>query len=276
MDKRQLTAFIRVFEERNITRAAHQLSLTQPALSATIKALEEELSISLFIRKSRGVEVTEDARVLYPHARRMIDDMSGLVSRFRKRQDKLPLNIGVEEDIASGYLKDLLTRTGVIQADILLTLLPGCTGDVRLGCEELRCEDELFFPLFDENYVLAYPARHPLSRREALLPEELHHQTWVMTPGHDSHQRFLPFYGHSADKPGANAGNFSLALDLVEAGFGITIAPACLVDLRCDLASRPLPGYPMMRRIGICYAAQSLANPAVEQLLNSLGQPASA
>jgi len=67
MDKRQLNAFICVFEERNITRAAEQLNLTQPALSATIKALEESLSTRLFIRKPRGVEVTEDARALYPH-----------------------------------------------------------------------------------------------------------------------------------------------------------------------------------------------------------------
>ncbi|MGU3522310.1 LysR family transcriptional regulator [Enterobacteriaceae bacterium C23F] len=272
MDKRQLTAFIRVFEERNITRAAQQLSLTQPALSATIKALEEELSISLFIRKSRGVDVTEDARVLYPHARRMIDDMSGLVSRFRKRQDKLPLHIGIEEDIASSFLTDLLAKTSQDTSGMLLTLLPGCTGDVRLGCDNLRCEDELFFPLYEESYVLAYPVGHELGQTEELLPEELHHQTWVMAPEHESHQRFLPFYGHSADKPGAHAGNFSLALDLVEAGFGITIAPDCLVQSRCALASRPLPGYPMMRRIGICYAAQSLANPAVEQLLDSLGK----
>lgn len=86
MDKRQLKAFMCVFEERNITRAAALLNLTQPALSATIKALEEELGTQLFERKPRGVEVTEDARVLYPHARRMIGDMSALACRFRKKQ----------------------------------------------------------------------------------------------------------------------------------------------------------------------------------------------
>ena len=75
MDKRQLKAFICVFEERNITRAAQLLNLTQPALSATIKLLEEELATTLFIRRPRGVEVTEDARVLYPQARKMLSDM---------------------------------------------------------------------------------------------------------------------------------------------------------------------------------------------------------
>lgn len=87
MDKRQLKAFICVFEERNITRAAQLLNLTQPALSATIKLLEEELATTLFIRRPRGVEVTEDARVLYPQARKMLSDMQALVTRFRQPSD---------------------------------------------------------------------------------------------------------------------------------------------------------------------------------------------
>lgn len=270
MDKRQLKAFICVFEERNITRAAQLLSLTQPALSATIKALEDDLGIPLFIRKTRGVDVTEDARVLYPHARRMINDMAALASRFRKRQDKTPLTIGIEHDIASSHLVTLLEKARTTLPDVLLTLDPGCTGDIRLGCESLRCEDELFIPLFDENYELAFPATHPLNQESALTIEQLHDQSWVMFPTHDSHQRFLPFYGASASTPAANAGNFMLALDLVEAGFGLTIAPKPLVETRCNLASRPLPGHPLMRRIGICYAVQALENPAIEQLLKGL------
>mgnify|MGYP003616953544 CR=1 FL=1 len=110
MDKRQLSAFISVFEERNITRAAEQLSLTQPALSATVKALEEELGTQLFVRKPRGVEVTEDARALYPHACRMIQDMATLTARFRKRQDKAPLTIGIEQDIAAPCLASCYSR----------------------------------------------------------------------------------------------------------------------------------------------------------------------
>lgn len=270
MDKRQLSAFICVFEERNITRAAEQLSLTQPALSATIKALEEELGTQLFIRKPRGVDVTEDARALYPHARRMIDDMSALTARFRQRRDKSPLTIGIEQDIAASSLQKLLTQCRSDLPDALITLDPGCTGDIRFGCESLRCEDELFMPLFDEHYVLAFPLGHPLGDADTLTTEQLCHQSWVMYPTHDSHQRFLPFYGVNAELPNANAGSFSLALDLVEAGFGLTIAPEQLVASRCDIASRPLPGYPLMRRTGICYAIQALENPEVAKLLSSL------
>lgn len=272
MDKRQLSAFICVFEERNITRASEQLSLTQPALSATIKALEEELGTQLFIRKPRGVDVTEDARVLYPHARRMIDEMSALTSRFRQRRDKSPLTMGIEQDISASSLQFLLEECRTTLPDALITLDPGCTGDIRFGCESLRCEDELFIPLFEESYVLAYPSDHPLSKAEVLSAELLCNQAWVMYPTHDSHQRFLPFYGACAETPSANAGSFTLALDLVEAGFGLTIAPQGLVEQRCDVAAHPLPGYPLLRRVGICYAMQALGNPLVERLLEGLSK----
>ncbi|MBB1200500.1 LysR family transcriptional regulator [Enterobacteriaceae bacterium 89] len=272
MDKRQLSAFICVFEERNITRASEQLSLTQPALSATIKALEEELGTLLFVRKPRGVDVTEDARALYPHARRMIDEMTALTSRFRQRRDKAPLTIGIEQDIAAASLKFLLEKCRAELPDALITLDPGCTGDIRFGCESLRCEDELFMPLFEERYVLAFPESHPFATLDEVTAEQLCNQQWIMTPGHDSHQRFLPFYGVNAEMPAANAGSFTLALDLVEAGFGLTIAPALLVESRCDLACRPLPGYPLMRRVGICYAIQATENPEVQRLLDGLHQ----
>ena len=272
MDKRQLSAFICVFEERNITRAAEQLSLTQPALSATIKALEEDLGTRLFIRKPRGVEVTEDARALYPHASRMIQEMRSLASRFRKRQDKIPLAIGIEQDIAAGCLQHLLQCLSRELPDARVTLEPGCTGDIRLGCESLRCEDELFMPLAEERYVLACPQAHPLAQEEALTPELLSLQPWVMYPNHDSHQRFLPFYGTAADAPGANAGSFCLALDLVEAGAGLAIAPEALVAQRAALVARPLPGYPLSRRVGICYAVQATRNLAVERLLGHLSE----
>lgn len=86
-----------------------------------------------------------------------------------------------------------------------------------------------------------------------------------MVPTDESHQRLLPFYGAGA--AAANAGSYALALDLAEAGFGVTIAPAPLVAARHRLAWRALPGQPLMRRVGICYAVQAQANPAVERLL---------
>lgn len=270
MDYRQLNAFIAVFEERNITNAARRLYLTQPALSATIRMLEEELGIPLFERLPRGVEVTTDARILYPHARRMVAEVGALTRSFKKERDRQPLLIGVEEDISAHQIEHVVKSAQGRGSNLLLTLEPGCVGDVRFGCEELRCEDELFLPLYDERFVLAIPLGHFLAGIDTPTAEDLHDLCWVMCPPHASHQRFLPIYGATAHSPAANAGTFSLALNLAVAGLGVVIAPESLVRERAGLMIKPLPGYSLTRRVGVCYAVQALTMPSVALLLQNI------
>ena len=57
--------FIRVFEERNISRAANLLQITQPTVTYNIKELERQLGVRLFFTHPRGVEPTRDAKDLY-------------------------------------------------------------------------------------------------------------------------------------------------------------------------------------------------------------------
>jgi LysR family transcriptional regulator, benzoate and cis,cis-muconate-responsive activator of ben and cat genes len=272
MDFRQLNAFIAVFEERNITSAARRLFLTQPGLSATIKMLEEELGTQLFERLPRGVEVTGDARILYPHARRMVAEIDALTRSFKKERDRQPILIGVEQDIAAHQIAHFVKRAQDREFNLLLTLESGCVGDVRFGCEELRCEDELFLPLFDEQFVLAIPSTHALAGRVSLIAEDLHDLCWIMCPQHASHQRLLPIYGATAHSPAANASTFSLALNLAVAGIGITIVPESLAREHVGLIIKPLPGHSLTRRVGVCYAVQAMTMPSVAQLLQNISR----
>lgn len=70
-DVRHLKGFLAVFEERSITSVAQRLFVSQQTLSVTIKQLEEEVGVRLFVRQSHGVDVSDEARVLYPQARRL-------------------------------------------------------------------------------------------------------------------------------------------------------------------------------------------------------------
>jgi len=72
MELRQLEHFLAVVEERSFTRAAERVSLTQPAVSLSIKRLEEEVGGPLFARDAHDLSLTEAGRVLATHARRMI------------------------------------------------------------------------------------------------------------------------------------------------------------------------------------------------------------
>ena len=68
MNLRQLEYFVAVAEERKITTAAKRLSITQPPLSYEVSALEKELGVKLFVRRPRGVDLTDAGRVLYARA----------------------------------------------------------------------------------------------------------------------------------------------------------------------------------------------------------------
>lgn len=197
MDVRHLKAFLAVFEERNITTAAAQrLFISQPTLSVTIKQLEEELGVALFLRQPRGVEVSEEARVLYPQARRMVAEADALSRLFRGRENRIALELGVEGDIAHSQIETFLRMAHQGLPGLLLTLQEGCEGEGRLAAEEMCCEDELFLPLWEESYVMALPAAHPMAqggREQAWAPIE----DWITCPQHDSHQRLMALYGRS-------------------------------------------------------------------------------
>lgn len=72
MDFRQLEAFVAVVEKNNFSEAAKSLFLTQPTISAHIRALEEELNTSLIVRTTKSVTITKEGYKLYEYAVNML------------------------------------------------------------------------------------------------------------------------------------------------------------------------------------------------------------
>ncbi|MCU1721332.1 LysR family transcriptional regulator [Pseudomonas sp. 5P_5.1_Bac1] len=261
MDIRHLKAFIAVFEERNITAAAQRLCVAQPSLSVTIRQLEEELGVELFLRQARGVDVSEQARVLYPQAQRMVAEAEALSVSFREGRQRLVLQLGIEADIAGSQVESFLRMASTALPSLQLTLLDGCAGDARLGVESLCCEDELFLPLWDEPFVLALPSNGTSLR-------------WITCPQQPSHQRLLGFYGDAAQDSAGSAASLQQAVQMVAAGLGQALLPQSLVEHHPGVHWRPCQGAALNRRVGLCYAAQALQLPVLAQLRVALGASA--
>src|SRR4051794_34876815 len=81
IDLRQLRYFVAVAEERNFTRAAGRLGMTQPALSRAISALEHSVGVPLLVRDHRDVRPTAAGRVLFDEARDLDDLVRAAVTR---------------------------------------------------------------------------------------------------------------------------------------------------------------------------------------------------
>lgn len=83
MELYQLRSFAAVAELGNLTRAAEKLHVSQPAVSAQIKALEDELGAVLFVRTASGMVLTAAGRRLLPEATKVIAAVQGLRAKAR-------------------------------------------------------------------------------------------------------------------------------------------------------------------------------------------------
>lgn len=89
MEIYQLRTFIAVAQQRHLTQAAEILHLSQPAVTAQIKALEEELGVTLFDRNSGGVQLTDAGKRLLPDAEKVLASARGLLDHARSMQGEL-------------------------------------------------------------------------------------------------------------------------------------------------------------------------------------------
>ncbi|WP_160736749.1 LysR family transcriptional regulator [Altericroceibacterium endophyticum] len=83
IDFRHLLAFVEVCEQRHFTRAAQTLAKSQPALSALIGQLEEDLGIPLLTRTTRLVEITPAGKEFLVSAKRIVADLQNAVSEIQ-------------------------------------------------------------------------------------------------------------------------------------------------------------------------------------------------
>ena len=114
MDLLQLEHFLAVAEEGTFTRAAERVGRTQPAISQSIKKLEDELGMPLFARDLHDVSLTEAGKALLEYARRMVkarDDAMRMLGSL-KHLSTGTLNIAAHESAAVYLLPAALRHYG--------------------------------------------------------------------------------------------------------------------------------------------------------------------
>lgn len=110
MDIRTLRYFLVTAQERNFTKAANKLCMAQPPLSRQIKLLEEELGVTLFIRNSRQLQLTEEGYFLKQQA----EEILLLIEKTEHQLEKMGTNdygtisIGATESCGGSILPHLI------------------------------------------------------------------------------------------------------------------------------------------------------------------------
>ena len=115
--------FNKVAETGNISLAAKELFISQPAISKSIKKLEEELNVLLFSRSSRGVRLTEEGKLLYEYTREAFQALNAGEAALRQfsRLGVGHVRIGVSTTLCKYLLLPFLKE---FVADHLISVLP--------------------------------------------------------------------------------------------------------------------------------------------------------
>lgn len=105
MELYQLKAFIQVARIGNLTQAAERLHISPSALSTQIRNLEAELEIPLFIRKPRGMALTEEGKVLCTSAQAVIEKAESFARQSRRLRGRPATILKIGLNAAPEFLK---------------------------------------------------------------------------------------------------------------------------------------------------------------------------
>lgn len=112
--------FVAVAKEENITKASERLSISQPAITKQIKNLENQLSVKLFERKSKGVILTQEGKELYNKIKNPIEELNRIDRQMSKEKY---INIGTHNHMGSCIFGDVINDYCLKYPNINLNLI---------------------------------------------------------------------------------------------------------------------------------------------------------
>ncbi|MFX1680366.1 hydrogen peroxide-inducible genes activator [Mitsuaria sp. CC2] len=247
----ELRYIVAVARERHFGRAAEACFVSQPTLSVAIKKLEEELDVKIFERGANEVTMTPLGEDIVRQAQSVIEQASAIKDIAKRGKDPLdgPLRLGIIYTIGPYLLPELVKHCIDLYPRMPLMLQENFTQKLldMLRTGELDCAimAEPFpdaglavAPLYDESFVVAVPAVHPLAKKPRISAEELKAETMLLLGnGHCFRDHVLEvcpeFARFSTDAEGIRKSFEGSSLEtikhMVASGMGVTVVPALSV-----------------------------------------------
>lgn len=238
MDLNQLRSFTAVAESGNLTRAAEGLHLSQPAVSAQIKALEEDLGQRLFHRSSAGMELTQAGQRLLELAERVLSAAEELKRAARAMSGEIAgkLRIGTLSDPQFIRLGEFLGRALARYPLLELELQNEITGTALAHVRDGTLDASFFFgdiadagvfslPLGEIVYRVAAPAKWSERIRDAGW-SAIAAMPWILPPESSTiTQRIRAlFREHGAElATHIGADDEDVIANLIESGVGVSL-----------------------------------------------------
>ena len=251
MNITQLECFVNIASTMNFMKTAELMSLTQPAVSRQLQALEQELGARLLERTTRSVRLTsvgarflpeaKDILKTYYHSRSWISSYSMQEQNYLRIGYSDPHGINLISQTLAALRSDhpdLSPRFTLDQTDANLTRLERAQLDLIVGMKDYTYQnkDVVFMELLKETFICVVRYDHPLAEigkeREIITDDFWSYSQILAIPpyllvnNHMNRHPILPVNDHVVNY---NCSNNTEAYGLILAGFGFCMVPSHLV-----------------------------------------------
>ncbi len=280
---RQLHAVLAVAEYNSFIAAAAFLKTSQPALTRTIKRVEDVVGVRLFDRSTRRVAITAAGKEFVAVAERMLNDLRISVGSMREigAEERGQIIVSSIMSVANGLLPAIVAKYRASRPGIEIILREGVHGtvmeDVRSGTADLGATYVDDLPDFvaakrmsREVFDVILPRKHPLvktAKRSSVTLAELAGFPQVSLPYESRTRRIVDGAAATAGytlQHAATVTQFATMMSFVRAGVGIAIIPSGAIAglLGKDLAVLTLSKPRLSRDVGLVWLRDRELTPA--------------
>ncbi len=258
MELLQLRYFCVVAKHQNMTKAAAELMISQPALSKTIASLEKELGTPLFVRRNRSIFLNRAGEILYQKIDQSINLIDDTVSEIRELSNEPIGNVRLLVLSASSYMPGFYIAFHQRYPFIKLQLsnyiryehmfMYDCDFCITADAGFTPLAGNCVVPILTERFVLAVQKQHPLAGRGSIHLKEAAPYPFVAS----NRREDLEFYCLKAGfRPNiiAECDNGTTYEAFLRGGVGISVVPEITLGsvLPEDIVCIPLT-YPVIER----------------------------
>jgi LysR family hydrogen peroxide-inducible transcriptional activator len=270
---RQLQFLVALGETRSFSRAAEAAHVTQPTLSAGIRELEVLLGVTLAEREPRGARLTPAGEVAFQRASAILADTQALMQTVSAAGAELagPFRLGAIPTIAPFVLPQAVRVLARAYPQLQLYLtedktqrlideLRSRTIDAALIALPWEASGIETLALYDDEFLFAAPASHPLARKEKLAPEDVGGENLLLLEdGHCLREHALSLCRTRAGEGSGQIAATSLGtlVNMIAGGLGVSLLPRLATEnglsVGQDVALRPFQRPVIGRQIGIAW-----------------------
>jgi LysR family transcriptional regulator, hydrogen peroxide-inducible genes activator len=287
MNLRDLRYLVAVADHRHFGRAAEACFVSQPTLSTQLKKLEQELGVELVERNPRQIVLTDTGEQVVERARLILDETERIRDIARRARDPEAgsLRIGLFPTLAPYLLPHVVPQLHqrfpnlellLVEEKTEVVLHQLRTGKLDVGILALPVDDDQLHqePLFDEDFLLAVPADHPLATIDEPVPMSAlaNEQVLLLEEGHCLRDQALAVcqLAGASERGAFRATSLETLRQMVAAAVGVTLLPELAIrppvppsdDVRLLRFEEPVP----RRRIAMLWRRTSLYRDLLPEL----------